>query len=167
MYFSWLFDFGDPTMWVTIALAVFFGAVLYMKVPGLAAKALDERADKIREELDQARQLREEAQELLASYTRKQRAAEKEAEDIIVQAKKEAQLYAADMRAQLAEQLERRAEAANRRIEQAEAQAQNLVRDRAVDLAVRAAEIALETSVPKSVKTKLIDESIKEMSSSL
>jgi len=167
MDFSWLFDFGDPTMWVTLALLVFFGGVLYMKIPAITAKALDARADKIREEMDQARLLRDEAQELLASYTRKQRKAEKEAEQIIAQAKKEAKLYATDMRNKLSEQLDRRAEAASRRIEQAEAQAQAMVRDRAVDLAVKAAEIALDTAVPKAAKSKLIDNGIKEMTTGL
>ncbi|MBL4616914.1 MAG: F0F1 ATP synthase subunit B [Robiginitomaculum sp.] len=163
MYFGWLFDFSNPTMWVALALLSFFAVMLYLKLPKTLSKSLDDRADKIREELNQARLLREQAQELLANYTRKQREAEQEAENIIKQAKKEAKLYAADMRTKLAEQLERRAETANRRIEQAQAQAETLVRNQAIDLAVKAAEIALETAVPKTAKTKLIDNSIKEM----
>jgi F-type H+-transporting ATPase subunit b len=167
MDFSWFFDFGDPVMWVAVALLLFIALVVYLKVPGTITKSLDERADKIRDELDQARKLREEAQELLASYTRKQRAAEKEAEEIIAQAKEEAKLYASETRAKLSEQLQRRADAAQRRIEQAQSQAEALVRDKAVDLAVRAAEIALETSVPKAAKIKLVDAGIKDLSSIL
>lgn len=167
MDFSWLFNFGDPVMWVALALIAFAGMIVYLKVPATITGSLDDRATKIRDELDQARRLREEAQELLASYTRKQRAAENEAEEIIAQAKKEAQLYATEMREKLGEQLERRAEAAERRIAQAEAQAETMVREKAIDLAVKAAEIALDTSTSKAAKSKLIDDGIKEMSSSL
>ncbi|MCF6293918.1 MAG: hypothetical protein L3J04_11045 [Robiginitomaculum sp.] len=76
---------------------------------------------------------------------------------------KEAKLYATEMRTKLAEQLERRADTANRRIEQVQAQSEAMVRNQAVDLAVKAVEIALETAVPKASKTKLIDNSIKEI----
>ncbi|VAV97647.1 ATP synthase F0 sector subunit b [hydrothermal vent metagenome] len=167
MDFSWVFNFGDPVMWVAIALLAFAGVIVYLKVPGTITKSLDERADKIRDELDQARLLREEAQELLASYTRKARTAEKKAEAIIAQAKTEAKLYAEETRTKLTEQLQRRADAAERRIEQAQAQAEALVRDKAVDLAVKAAETAITNSVPKTTKTKLVDAGIKDMQSSL
>lgn len=167
MDYSWLFDFADPMMWISFALICFFGVLVYFKIPATIAGALDGRADKIRDELDQARSLREEAQELLASYTRKQRAAEKEAEAIITQAKADAQLYASETRAKLNEQLERRAETAKHRIEQAQNQAETLVRNQAIELAVKAVEIALDTTVPKTAKAKLIDDGIKEMSSGL
>ncbi len=167
MDFSWLFNFGDPVMWVALAVLSFFAVLIYLKIPKTIGQSLDARADKISQELDHARQLREEAQELLASYTRKARAAEQEAEAIIAQAKEEAQLYAAETREKLTEQLERRADAAKRRIEQAEAQAEAMVRDKAVDLAVQAAEIALETAVPKAAKGKLVDAGISDLSSRL
>jgi len=49
----------DATFWAMIALFIFIGVVVYMKVPGMIAKALDERAAKIRNDLDDARRLRE------------------------------------------------------------------------------------------------------------
>ena len=51
---------------------------------------LDDRADKIRQELEEAQRLREDAQATLASYQRRQRDALKEAEDIIAHAREEA-----------------------------------------------------------------------------
>ena len=165
--FLGLIDLSNATHWVFVSLLLFIALLLWKKVPALLAKSLDARADAIRAELDQARQLREEAQELLASYTRKQRAAEKEADAIIAQAKKEARLYGNEMRVKLSEQLERRAEIAKHRIAQAQVQAETLVRDKAIDLAVAATTIALETSVPVTTKTKLLDTGIKELSSRL
>ena len=66
----------DATFWALIALILFLALIAYMKVPGMIAKSLDGRADKIRNELDEARRLREEAQQLLAEYQRKRKDAD-------------------------------------------------------------------------------------------
>ncbi|MBL4645099.1 MAG: ATP F0F1 synthase subunit B, partial [Rhizobiales bacterium] len=80
----------DATFWALVGLVLFLALIIYLKVPGKMGEALDKRSDAIRSELEDARRLREEAQALLAEYQRKQREAEREAEDIINQAKREA-----------------------------------------------------------------------------
>ena len=52
--------------WVLVALLIFIGILIYMKVPGMLAAQLDKRSTEIADELEQARRLREEAQQLLA-----------------------------------------------------------------------------------------------------
>ena len=79
--------FSDPSFWVGVSFVLFVLLIVYFKVPGQMTKALDDRADRIRQELDDAQKLREEAQALLAEYQRKRTEAEKEAEDIVTQAK--------------------------------------------------------------------------------
>ncbi|HEX9881969.1 MAG TPA: F0F1 ATP synthase subunit B, partial [Hyphomicrobium sp.] len=54
-----LFDPADPVFWVMIAFIAFFALLIYYRVPGLVTRALDARADAIRNELDEARRLRE------------------------------------------------------------------------------------------------------------
>ncbi len=162
-----IFDLGDPRLWVFFSLAVLFAVVIWKKVPALVAKSLDERADAIRAELDDARRLREEAQELLASYERRQREAEKEAEDIISQARHEAELFAHDAREKLQDVLQRRAEAATRKIAQAEARAAADVRAQAAALATSTAKFALEESLGKTGQGKLINESIDALGKTL
>ncbi|MFL4467522.1 F0F1 ATP synthase subunit B family protein, partial [Brucella melitensis] len=66
----------DATFWAFIALVIFVAIVVYMKVPGMIGRTLDERADRIKKELEEARTLREEAQQLLAEYHRKRKEAE-------------------------------------------------------------------------------------------
>ena len=83
----------DATFWAMIALFIFIGVVVYMKVPGMIAKALDERAAKIRNELDEAQRLREEAQQLLAEFQKKRKEAEKEAADMVAAAKRESDAH--------------------------------------------------------------------------
>ena len=66
--------------WVLVSFVVFRLIVLYYKVPAMIAKPLDERAEAIRKEIDEARRLREDAQKLLADYQQKHRSAGQEAE---------------------------------------------------------------------------------------
>ena len=72
--------------------------------------------------MDEARKLREDAQKVLADYQRKQRNAQSEAEDIIAQAKREAEAYAEETRTALKESLERRSKLAEEKIARANTQ---------------------------------------------
>ena len=89
--------------WVAVSFVGFLAILVYYKIPALIAKALDERAAAIRKELDEARRLREEAQNLLNDYQKKHRNAGQEAEAITEQARREAEAYAKETRAALAE----------------------------------------------------------------
>src|SRR3546814_4712644 len=101
---------------------------------------LDARAERIRAELDEAQRLREEAQKALAEYKRKQRDAAKEAEDLLANAKHEAELLRRQAAEDLKETLARREKAAIENIAQAETQALQEVRAQAVDIAIRSEE---------------------------
>ena len=157
----------NPEYWVLVAFLIFLGMLWKANAHGMIAKALDDRADQIRKELDEARRLREEAQNLLADYQRKQRDAEAEAKSIIDNAKREAEAMAADTRKSLAEQLERRTKAAEDKIARAEAQAVSDVRAAAVDGALAAAQRVLAGKTPGALGASLIDQSISELKSKL
>ncbi|PCH80847.1 MAG: ATP F0F1 synthase subunit B [Hyphomicrobiales bacterium] len=153
----------DATAWATVGLFVFLGILVYNKVPGLIADMLDKRAADISSELDEARRLREEAQALLADYQRKQREAEKEAEGIIDQAKREANMMALEAKASLEEFVVRRTKLAEQKIASAEAAAAGEVRAAATDLAIAATEAVLATRVQDKTAEDLITASIKEV----
>jgi len=98
----------DATFWAFVALIIFLGVLAYFKVPGMINGALDGRAERIRNELDEARKLREDAQQLLAEYQRKRQEAEQEAQDIVSAAKHEALLaYRSQFTAEGLEELSR------------------------------------------------------------
>ena len=151
----------DPTFWVALSLVAFFLLLGYLKIHEKLAEALDNRAGRIREELEEARRLREEAQSILAEYQRKQQDAEHEANEIIRLAKDEAEALAAETRRKLEESLERRTRLAEEKIERAEAQAHDEVRAAAIDAAISAAAQIIEKKITASTSSKLIDESIK------
>lgn len=154
---------ATPEFWVFVSFVLFMGLLAYYKVFQAIGKALDDRALAIKKELDDARQLREEAQELLADYKRKSLEAEEEAKSIIEQAKREAEALAAETRKSLADQLERRSRMAEEKIARAEAQALGEVRSTAVDVALAAAERILKDRVQGPAGTTLIDDSIADV----
>lgn len=154
---------AEPTFYAFLALIAFFAILLRFGVHRTIAKTLDDRADAIRSELDEAKRLREEAQEMLASYQRRQREAESEADAIIAQAKSEAKTLKAQARKDMAERLDRRAALAEQRIAQAEAQATAEVKAAAADLAAAAAEEILRTQLKKADLNKIVDNDIKQV----
>ena len=149
--------------WVLVSFLAFMGLLLKMKVPAMLAKTLDDRADGIRRELDEARRLRQEAQDLLADYQRKQRLAEDEANAIIEQAQREAQAMKTEAAKTLAEQIERRGKIAEEKIARAEAQAIAEVRSAAIDLATSTAEHVMKARAQGELGTSLVDQAIRDL----
>lgn len=151
------------TFWVGAAFVVFIGVLIYYRVPGMLIRGLDERAQKIREELDEARQLREEAQALLANYERKQRDAMNEASQMIEHAMEEARREAAISAEKLEESIKRREESAVEKIALAEAQAEKEVREAAVEVAIEAATRVIARHVTGQRADDLIDEATRNL----
>lgn len=158
---------ADATFWAAIALFVFIGFMIYLKVPGQITAALDRRSETIRNELEEARQLREEAQALLAEYQRKAREATQEAEEIVDQARRDAELYAADARQRIDEYVTRQTRLAEQKIGQAEAQALQEVRARSADIAIAAAERILAEKVQGAEAERLVKAAISDVRAKL
>jgi len=156
-----------PEFWVAVSFFGFVALLLKYKVPGLIGKALDQRADSIRKELDDARRLRTEAQALLEDYRRKHGEAQKEADAIVATARKEAETIAAEARKNLQESVERRTRLAEEKIARAEAQAVADVRSAAIESAVAAAEKLIGARLTPQSGTGLIDASIAELGKKL
>lgn len=154
---------SDPTFWVLVSLLIFIGILLWAKVPALGAKALDARAEAIAKELGDARRMREEAQELLATYQRRQREAEGEAEALIAQAKAEADRLRAETRQTLEERIVRRTKMAEDKIARAEKQAEAEVRAAAADLAVKAAEQLIRARMDDQTRQRIFDQSLRDL----
>ena len=149
--------------WVAVAFGVFLLIVLYYRVPKLIAKSLDDRADAIRKELDEARRLREEAQKLLADYQKRHRNVGQEADAILDQARREAEAFAHETRISLKDTLERRTKQAEDKIARAETQAVDEVRAAAIEVAMAAAEKILREKTAGAGGASLIDQSIRDL----
>ena len=156
----------DAAFWATIALFIFIGVVVYLKVPGMITKALDGRIKAIETELAEAERLRLEAKFLLEEYESKRLAAAKEAEDIVSAAREEAFRMTADAKTALEALIARRTKAVEDKIAQAESQAIAEVRARSADVAVEAARVLL-TKQMGSKGDALIDQAIKDVGAKL
>lgn len=156
----------DPTFWTAIAFVIVIG-LLAKPVYKTVTSGLDGRAERIRSQLDEAQRLRDEAQELLADYQRKQREAQTEAERIIAQAKTEAERLTARAAEDLQAAVQRREAQATERIAQAEAQALAEVRAAAVDLAVAATAQLMRGHAGGEAGDRLVDEAIRDLEGKL
>lgn len=128
--------------WLLLALGILI-ALVWKPFSKSVTESLDGRSTRIRNELDEARRLHEEAKTFLAEMERKQRDAMKDAEEIIAHARTEAARLSQNVTAAFEEQMARRERQVMDRISQAEAAAVAEVSNEAVDLAFRAVETAL------------------------
>jgi F-type H+-transporting ATPase subunit b len=157
----------EPEFWVGVGFVLVIALLVWKGVPGMVGKMLDSRAAVIAAELNEARRLREEALELLADYRKKAASAEAEAQSIVTEARAEAERFAAESRANLKAQIERRGQAAQDKIAQAEAAAMNEIRALAANAAAGAAEKLIAARMDEKRAAALIENSIKDLSGKL
>ena len=151
--------------WVLVAFALFIGLLVYLGVPGMVGKMLDDRAETIRGQLNEARKLREEAQRKLAEFERKHAEVERQADEIVARAKHEAEAAAEEAKKSIEASVAQRLKSAEEQIAMAEADAVREVRNTAVDAAVTAARKVLSETIGAQDHATLIDAAIQETAS--
>ena len=156
----------DPEFWILVAFVVVV-ALLWKPAGRALIKSLDERAYKIKTDLERAAKLRTDAQALLAEYQKKQRDALKDAETIVAQAKADAERLSAQAAAELEASLKRREQMALQRIAQAEEQALAQVRAAAIDIAIAATGKLLTEKLDPAKQDALVDGAIKDLQGKL
>jgi len=154
--------YESPEIWVAVAFVIVVAGIS-RPLTRWVGGALDDRAETIKTQIDEAVRLREEAQELLASYERKQRDAAAEAEEIVERARKEADRLGKRAAEDLEKALKRRRQLAMERIARAEAEALDEVRGVAVDVALDATRRLLAEKVSGKRADAMIDAAIKEL----
>ena len=159
--------YADPTFWVAASTVVFVGGVIYLKAHHKIAAMLDARSDEIRKQIDEAKALRDEAEQMLLDYQRKKRDAEKEAADMITQAEEDAKIMTDAAKSDIAALVERRTQGAADKITQAEAAAVKEVQAVAVNVAVEAATAVLAEGLKGKAGKALADAAIADVQSKL
>ena len=155
------FSLHNTDFVVLLAFLLFLVVLVYFKVPGMIGSMLDKRAEGIRDDLDEARALREEAQTLLASYERKQREVQDQADRIVAHARTEAELAAEQAKVDLEKSIARRLQGAEEQIASAQSAAVKEVRDKAVSVAIAASREVIAKQMNQSDSSSLIDDAIK------
>ncbi len=154
--------FHDPELAVAIAFVIAV-ALVATKVWQSFAGLLDERAAKIKAELDEAQKLKDDAQKMLGQFQRKQRDALQEAEAIVAHAREDAARLVERAKRDLQSAIERRERLAQEKISLAEAKALAEVRNAAVDVAMGAARQVIAERLGDSQGQALVDQAIAEL----
>lgn len=152
---------------VLLGFLAFVALLVYLKVPGKLTGMLDARAVQIKAELDEARALREEAKTILATYERRQKEVQEQADRIVSSAREEALAAAAQAKEDLKVSIARRLASATDQIASAETAAVRQVREQAVNLAVAAAGDVLARQMTADAAKASIDAAIAQVDAKL
>jgi len=159
-------DFNDPTLWVAAGF-ILLVIGLFKPAKNALLRALDERTENIRQSIDEAASLREEAQQLLAEYQRKQRDALKETDNIIRHAEAEAKRLVREGEIELEKTLKRREQITLEKIAQAEVEAIREMRSLTVNIAVEATRSLIADRLDEVRSNELVDQAIENLSEKL
>ena len=161
------FSLHNGHLIVAVAFIIFVAVLVKMKVPGMIGGMLDKRIDQIKVDLEEARLLREEAQTILASYERRQKEVQAQAERIVSSACDEALAAAEQAKVDLKSAISRRMVTAEEQLASAETAVLREVRDRAITVAVAAAgHIMAKQMTPESAGV-MVDQSIEQVGARL
>lgn len=150
----------DDYGWVALAMAILLGVMLWQNVPGMLTRGLDAKIQAIREQLEEAKSLRAEAEVLRDEYAAKIAGAESDAEAMMEGAKREAADILSKAEADSEAMIARRQRMAEEKIAAAEREAIAEVREKAADAAAKASHALISQRHDASADAKLADEVI-------
>ena len=150
----------DATAWVSLAMLIVLGIMLWKKVPGAIGKALDKKIAGIREQLDEAAKLRAEAEALKAEYEARAAQAGAEAQTMLDRARHEADGIVQQAKADSAALIERRARMAEDKIAAAERAAIADIRTKAATAATAAAAKLIADQHDAAADKAMVDDTI-------
>lgn len=153
----------DSYQWVSLAMLILLGVFVWKKVPGLLLGGLDGKIDEIKKQLDEAKDLRAEAEKLRDEYAAKIAGAEKDAQGMMEGAQREADAILAKAEADSEAMVARRKRMAEDKIAAAERDAVAGVRATAVDAASAASRALIADKHNADADKTLADEVISSL----
>ena len=157
----------DATFWVAISFFIFFGALVYFKVPQNVNNLLSKMIADIKNEIDESEKLRSEAKKLLDDAQSKLNTAEQETRKIIDQAKIDSERLVNDMNNKFNKSAEIKKNLAQTKISQMKEAAIKNIKDTSIKIAVDAVKKTIVKSVDKSKLDELFDKSLEETKTEL
>tara|TARA_B100000686_G_C16267013_1_gene702126 strand:+ start:181 stop:678 length:498 start_codon:yes stop_codon:yes gene_type:complete len=152
----------DATFWVAVSFLIFVGLIFYLKVPQKIGQSLEESIKKIKEEIDNAETLKDEAKNILSEYESKVSKSKEEIKNLIQKAEKQAETNIIKTNEEFHNIVENRKKAAEEKIKQMKAQAIKDVKNLSVDVAIRSVEKIIKNSIDKKKLDKIYISSIDE-----
>ena len=152
----------DATFWVAVSFLIFVAVLIYFKVPQKVDLSLNESIKKIREEIDNAEKLKDEAKNILSEYESKMSKSKQEINSLIRKAKDQSEKNIIKTNEEFHNIVESRKKSAEEKIRQMKAQAIKDVRNLSVEIAVQSVEKIIKNSIDKKKLEKIYISSIEE-----
>jgi len=152
----------DATFWVAISFIIFFGGLIYLKIPQKVNELLNKLILDIKNEVDESEKLRSEAKNLLDSAQNKLDTAEKVSNDIIEEAKKESDQMIIEMNDKFHKSSEIKKNLAENKIDQMKEAAIKEIKDASIKIAVDSVKKIITTSVDASKLDTLFQKNLEE-----
>jgi F-type H+-transporting ATPase subunit b len=152
----------NATFWVGVSFVLFFGGLVYLKVPQKINELLSKLITDIKNEIDESEKLRSEAKILLDNSQAKLESANEESKKIIDQAKKESESLIIEMNDKFHKSSEIKKSLAENKISQMKDIALKEIKDNSIRLAMESVKKIISTSVDKTKLDNLFERNLEE-----
>tara|TARA_B100000029_G_scaffold121167_1_gene114599 strand:- start:541 stop:1038 length:498 start_codon:yes stop_codon:yes gene_type:complete len=157
----------DATFWVAVSFIIFFGGLIYLKIPQKITEVLNKLILDIKNEIDESEKLRSESKALLDNAQNKLDSAESESKKIIERAKKESDELIIEMNDKFHKSSEIKKNLEKNKIEQMKELALKEIKDISIKIAIDSTKKIITTSIDKSKLDNLFEKNLEETKISL
>ena len=157
----------DATFWVAISFFIFFGALIYFKIPQSVNNLLDKMIGDIKNEIDESEKLRSESKRLLDDAQSKLNTADAETKKILNEAEIEADNLIIEMNERFHKSAEIKKSLAQTKINQMKELALKQIKDNSIIIAIESVKKIITTTVDKSKLDNLFEKNLLETKSEL
>ena len=152
----------DATFWVAISFLIFVGLLVYLKVPQKVFVILDEAIKNIKDQIDNAEKLKEEAKDILSEHEKKISNSKSEIKFMMNKANEDSEKLIIKTNEELHNLIENRKKSTEDKIKQMKDQAYKDIKNASIKIAINSIERLLKNSLDKSKLDKLYLNSIEE-----
>ena len=152
----------DATFWVTISFFIFLGILIYFKIPQKVKDFLEQNITNIKDQINEAEKLKEEAKNILTEHEKKISNSKNEVKSMINKANEEAEKNVIRTNEEFHNLMENRKKRAEQRIKQLKNQAIKDIKNASVKIAIESVEKLFKNSIDKSKLDKIYSASIEE-----
>ncbi len=157
----------DATFWVAVSFVIFFGALVYLKIPKKINELLSNMITDIKKEINESEKLRSETKNILDETQKKLDSADKEVNKMLKQAKDDGEKLVLEMNEKFHNSSEIKKNAAQQKINQMKENAIKDIKNTSIKIAVESVKKIITTSVDKSKLDKLFDKNLEETKAEL
>ena len=157
----------DATFWVAVSFFIFFGGLVYLKVPQKVNNLLDEKIKLIKNEIDEAEKLKNESKNLLSDYENKIDASKKETKEIISLAKKQSEKVIIEKTNKFHQDMDLKKKNAEQKIIQLKEEALQDIKKASIKISIEAVTSLIKNSVDKNKLENVYVKGLEEIKTAL